>query len=90
MLSQIEILTIIRNAVYVVLMSSLPMLGVALVIGVLISIFQATTQINELPLAFAPKKIGILLSLLNFGGWIINNLTDFTTDLYSSINVMLR
>ncbi|MGB4465313.1 MAG: flagellar biosynthesis protein FliQ [Eubacteriales bacterium] len=90
MLSQIEILTIIRNAVYVVLMSSLPMLGVALVIGVLISIFQATTQINEQTLAFAPKIIGILLSLLIFGGWIINNLTDFTTDLYSSINVMLR
>ena len=90
MLSQIEILTIIRNAVYVVLMSSLPMLGVALVIGVLISIFQATTQINEQTLAFAPTIIGILLSLLIFGGWIINNLTDFTTDLYSSINVMLR
>jgi flagellar biosynthetic protein FliQ len=71
-------------------MSSLPMLGVALVIGVLISIFQATTQINEQTLAFAPKIIGILLSLLIFGGWIINNLTDFTTDLYSSINVMLR
>ncbi|HPU18340.1 MAG TPA: flagellar biosynthesis protein FliQ [Bacillota bacterium] len=90
MLSQTEILTIIRNAVYVVLMSSLPMLGVALVIGVLISIFQATTQINEQTLAFAPKIIGILLSLLIFGGWIISNLTDFTTDLYSSINAMLR
>ncbi|MFY9381530.1 MAG: flagellar biosynthesis protein FliQ [Eubacteriales bacterium] len=90
MLSQIEILTIIRNAVYVVLMSSLPMLGVALVIGVLISIFKATTQINEQTLDFAPNIIGILLSLLIFGGWIINNLTDFTTDLYSSINVMLR
>ena len=90
MLSQTEILTIIRNAVYVVLMSSLPMLGVALVIGVLISIFQATTQINEQTLAFTPKIIGILLSLLIFGGWIISNLTDFTTDLYSSINAMLR
>jgi flagellar biosynthetic protein FliQ len=90
MISQPEILTVIRDAVYVVLMSAMPMLGAALVIGIIVSIFQATTQINEQTLAFVPKIIGILLTLLLFGGWIISNLTDFTSQLYNSINTMLR
>ena len=90
MISQEEVLTILRQAVYVVLISSMPMLGAALIIGVLISIFQATTQINEQTLAFVPKIIGILLAVLIFGGWIISNLTDFTKNLYSEILSMLR
>jgi flagellar biosynthetic protein FliQ len=90
MLSQPEILTIIRDAVYVVLLGSLPMLGAALVIGVLVSIFQATTQINEQTLAFVPKIIGILFAFLIFGGWIISKVTDFTSELFNSINGMLQ
>jgi flagellar biosynthetic protein FliQ len=90
MVSQEEVLTILREAIYVVLMSSLPMLGAALIIGVLVSIFQATTQINEQTLAFVPKIIGILFALLIFGGWIISNLTDYTNSLYAEILSMLR
>lgn len=90
MLSQTEILSVMKQAVYVVLMASMPMLGAALIIGVLISIFQATTQINEQTLSYVPKIIGILLALVIFGGWIISMLMDFTTDLYMAINTMLR
>ena len=90
MISQIEILTILKDAVYTVLMASMPMLGAALIIGVVVSIFQATTQINEQTLAFVPKIIGILFSMLIFGGWILSKLTDFTQELYSMINVMLK
>ena len=90
MLSQAEILTIIKQAVYVVLEASMPMLGAALIIGVLVSIFQATTQINEQTMSFVPKIIGILLALVLFGGWILTKLTDFTTQLYNAINSMLR
>jgi len=89
MITQTEVLTVMRDAVYTTLMASMPMLLTALVIGVLISIFQATTQINEQTLAFVPKIVGILLAMLIFGGWIINNLNDFTTNLYASINTML-
>ncbi|HBR09418.1 MAG TPA: flagellar biosynthetic protein FliQ [Clostridiales bacterium] len=89
-MSQQEILTVMKDAILVILTSSLPMLGAALVIGVIISIFQATTQINEQTLAFVPKIIGILFALLIFGGWIISNVTDFTTGLYSEILTMLR
>lgn len=90
MFSQVEILEIMKQAVYVVLMTSMPMLGAALIIGVIISIFQATTQINEQTLAYVPKVIGILLALVIFGGWIISQLTDFTSELYASINTILR
>lgn len=90
MITQTEILTILRSAIQVVLMTAMPMLGAALIIGVIISIFQATTQINEQTLAFVPKIIGILLALLIFGGWIISKLTDFTQELYATINVMLK
>lgn len=90
MLSQPEILTVIKDAVYVVLLGSLPMLGAALIIGVLVSIFQATTQINEQTLAFVPKIIGILFAFLIFGGWIISKVTDFTTEIFTAINTMLK
>lgn len=90
MISQIEILTVLRDAVCTVLLASMPMLGAALVIGIVVSIFQATTQINEQTLAFVPKILGILFALLLFGGWITSKLTDFTQGLYSMINVMLR
>lgn len=90
MLTQPEILTVIKDAVYVVLMASMPMLGAALAIGVLVSIFQATTQINEQTLAFVPKIIGILFALLIFGGWIISKVTDFSNEIFNSINTMLK
>lgn len=89
MITQTEILTVMKEAVYTTLIAAMPMLLAALVIGVLISIFQATTQINEQTLAFVPKIVGILLALLIFGGFILSHLTDFTTDLYQSINTML-
>ncbi|NCB50699.1 MAG: flagellar biosynthetic protein FliQ [Clostridia bacterium] len=90
MISQQEVLTVLRDGVYTILMSAMPMLVAALVIGVLVSIFQATTQINEQTLAFVPKIIGILFALLIFGGWIISNITDYTNGLYSEILTMLR
>lgn len=90
MLTQPEILTVIKDAVYVVLIASMPMLGAALAIGVLVSIFQATTQINEQTLAFVPKIIGILFALLIFGGWIISKVTDFSNEIFNSINTMLK
>ncbi|MBT2761040.1 flagellar biosynthesis protein FliQ [Paenibacillus sp. ISL-20] len=66
------------QAVYIVLKVSAPMLVVALVVGLIISIFQATTQIQEQTLAFVPKIIIVLVALLLFGPWILTTLVDFT------------
>ena len=88
-MGQADVITIIKDAIYTILICSAPMLGIGLLIGVLVSIFQATTQINEQTLAFVPKIIGIFLSLLIFGGWILNNLTDLFTRIYGYINTMV-
>lgn len=89
MLSQTEVISIIRDAIYTTILAAIPMLGTALVIGVIVSIFQATTQINEQTLAFVPKIIGIFLAVLFFGGWIINLLTGYTESLFESIIIYL-
>jgi len=85
MITQAEVVTVMKNAVLTTLKCSAPMLLIAIVIGLIVSIFQATTQINEQTISFVPKLVGILLAILLFGGWILGNLTDFTRDLYQSI-----
>lgn len=82
-IDQATIITVMQDAVRTVLVVSLPMIGVALVIGLIISIFQAATQVNEQTMTFVPKMVGILLVLLIFGGFILSNLNEFTTRMFS-------
>jgi flagellar biosynthetic protein FliQ len=79
------VIQLASEAVYAVLKASAPMLVVALVVGLIISIFQATTQIQEQTLAFVPKIIGVLLTVLIFGPWILNTLVDFTYNLLNNL-----
>lgn len=80
------IIRIAGEAIYTVLKASAPMLVLALVVGLIISIFQATTQIQEQTLAFVPKIIAVLLSLLAFGSWILRTLVDFTFNILNNLN----
>ena len=89
-MSQADVLTILRDAIYTTIICSAPMLIVAIVIGLIVSIFQATTQINEQTLAYAPKVIAVLLAVMFFGSMIMTRLSDFTTTMIESINVMIR
>ncbi|SFL46017.1 flagellar biosynthetic protein FliQ [Paenibacillus sp. 1_12] len=73
------------EAVYTVLKASAPMLILALVVGLAISIFQATTQIQEQTLAFVPKIVAVLLAFLVFGPWILNTLIDFTYNILNNL-----
>ncbi|MCS7461882.1 flagellar biosynthesis protein FliQ [Paenibacillus doosanensis] len=73
------------EAVYTVLKASAPMLVIGLVVGLVISIFQATTQIQEQTLAFVPKIVAVLLALLLFGPWILTTLVDFTSNLFTNL-----
>lgn len=72
-----------QAAIRTVLVVSLPPILVGLVIGIVVSIIQAATQINEQTLAFVPKIVGILASLLLFGGLMLNSLTEFTYQIYN-------
>ncbi|GGH17684.1 flagellar biosynthesis protein FliQ [Paenibacillus segetis] len=73
------------QAVFTVLKVSAPMLLIGLVVGLIISIFQATTQIQEQTLAFVPKIIAVLLALLLFGPWILSTLVDFTYGIFNNL-----
>ncbi len=79
-----------RKAVETVLLTSAPMLLSAMVIGLLISIFQAATQINEQTMTFIPKIVVVFLSLLIFGPWIIETLITFTTGIIEQIATVGR
>lgn len=74
------------EAVFVVLKASAPMLVLALVVGLLVSIFQATTQIQEQTLAFVPKIVAVFLSIIVFGPWILNTIVDFTYNLLNNLH----
>jgi flagellar biosynthetic protein FliQ len=89
-LEQAEIIRIMRDAIYTILIVAGPTLIVGMAVGVAISIFQATTQINEQALSFVPKIVAIFLTIILFGGWMLSNLSDFTNRLYAMINEMLK
>ena len=73
---------ICRKAIETILLCSAPMLIVALLVGLLISIFQAATQINEQTMTFVPKIVAVFITLLIFGSWVINTMTIFTVALF--------
>jgi flagellar biosynthesis protein FliQ len=77
------------QAVYLVLEISAPMLIFGLVVGLMISVFQATTQIQEQTLAFVPKIVAVLLALLLFGPWIITELVDFASQLLGNLHMYI-
>ncbi|WP_017813690.1 MULTISPECIES: flagellar biosynthesis protein FliQ [Paenibacillus] len=73
------------QAVYTVLKISAPMLILGLVVGLIVSIFQATTQIQEQTLAFVPKIVAVMLALLLFGPWILTVMVDYTGDILGNL-----
>ncbi|WIV10871.1 flagellar biosynthesis protein FliQ [Proteiniborus sp. MB09-C3] len=89
-MSQGEVLNIAQQALRTILMVSAPMLGFGLLVGLLVSIFQATTQIQEATLAFVPKIVAVFISILVFGPWILNVLMDFTLNLINNINTYIN
>ncbi len=74
-----------REALWVTLLVSAPLLGVALIIGLLIGVIQAATSINEATLSFIPKLIAIALAIVVFGNWQLSVLEDFIRSVYHRI-----
>ncbi|GIK84886.1 flagellar biosynthesis protein FliQ [Betaproteobacteria bacterium PRO7] len=80
-----SVITLGQQALYVMLMISAPMLIAALVVGLIVSILQAATQINEMTLSFIPKLVAILAALVIAGPWIITYYVDYVRRLFESI-----
>ena len=83
------VLDIMRDGLIMIIKVSLPILLTGLVVGLIVSIFQTATSIQEQTLAFIPKIIAVFLAIIVFGSWIINMLVSYTTQLYSSFNTLL-
>ncbi len=84
------VMDLARNALQTMLLLGGPLLGIALVVGLIVSIFQALTQINEATLSFIPKIFAISGALLLFGPWMLRILVNFTQNLYENMNLHLR
>ncbi len=89
-MEQADVLKLAQDAIRTVLMMASPMLISSLIIGLLISIFQAVTQIQEATLSFVPKIIAVFISLLIFGPWILNSITEFTTNLFTNVHLFVK
>ncbi len=87
---QSEIIALAVQALKLALLLSLPALLVGMIIGLLISIFQATTQINEMTLSFVPKIIAIAVVLIFTMPWMLNEMIDFTKYVFHLIPTFLR
>jgi flagellar biosynthetic protein FliQ len=79
-----------QDALLTVLLVSAPILGLGLLVGLAVSIFQATTQINEQTLTFVPKIIVILTAIVLFGPWMINILLEFTAGVFGQLHTLAR
>jgi len=77
-----------RNAMEITLMVAGPMLVTVLMIGLLVSIFQAATQINEATLSFIPKLVGVFVVLLIVGPWMLTTLVDYMHAVFTNIPAM--
>ena len=80
-----SVMTLGQQAIELTLMLAAPLLLSALVIGLVVSVFQAATQINEQTLSFIPKLVGIFLMLIFMGPWMVNMMVDFIPRLYGNI-----
>ena len=74
-----------QNALWIVLLVSAPMLGLGLAVGLLVSVFQATTSIQEATLAFIPKSIAVFVAILIFGPWMLSILVEYFTNIFVNL-----
>ncbi len=84
-----EAISIIKQSLITVIIVGGPALIASLVVGILISLFQALTQIHEATLAFVPKILVVFLILIILGGWMLNTLVDFSREVFTKMSGVL-
>ena len=85
-----DVTAIASTAIYTIIKCAAPLLLVSLCVGLLVSIFQTVTSIQEQTLTFVPKILAIFLALIVMGHWIMNNMVEFMTSLWSDFGVYIR
>ncbi len=84
-MTQELVVEIAERAIWVILLTSGPLLILALVSGLAVSIFQATTQIQEQTLAFVPKIVAVLVGIVVFGPWMLAKVTTYASDIFENL-----
>jgi flagellar biosynthetic protein FliQ len=84
------VISFAQEAIKTTLLVSMPLLGLGLVVGLAVSIFQAVTQIHEMTLSFVPKVVVVLVALLFFAGWMLEHLIHFTGTTLEQIPSFVR
>ncbi|SDB88795.1 flagellar biosynthetic protein FliQ [Pelagirhabdus alkalitolerans] len=80
------VISLAEQGIITVLMVAGPLLILALSVGLLVSIFQATTQIQEQTLAFIPKIVGVMVGIVIFGPWMLTRLVEFASSIFLNLN----
>lgn len=87
-MTQEFVISVAQTAVYTVLLVAAPVLGLALIVGLAIGIFQAVTSINEMTLTFIPKIVVVIVAVVVFAPWILNVMLTFTIELMNNIQLI--
>ncbi len=85
-----DVTAIASDALFIIIKCSAPLLLVSLVVGLIVSIFQTVTSIQEQTLTFVPKILAIFLALIIMGHWIMNNMVEYMVRLWSEFNAYIR
>jgi len=85
-----NVLLIVREGLFCIIKTALPVLLVSLIVGLIVSIFQTVTSIQEQTLTFVPKVLAIFLTLMIVGGWMLENMIDYMIELWSGFAVYIR
>ena len=90
MITEGQVMDIAREALFLIIKVSAPLLLISLIIGLIISIFQTVTSIQEQTLTFVPKIVAVFIGMMLVGGWMLEQLTGFMAELWSNFGLYLR
>lgn len=85
-----DVVKISNDALYVICITAAPVLLISLIVGLIVSIFQTVTSIQEQTLTFVPKILAIFASLIIFGHWMLNTMVEFMVNLWADFSVYIR
>ncbi len=84
------ILDVAKDAIYTIIITAIPLLLVSLIIGLIVSIFQTVTSIQEQTLTFVPKILGVFVTMMLCGSWMLNNMSGLMTEIWSKFSYYIN
>ncbi len=84
-----QVIDIARRAIFLIIECAAPLLIISLVVGLVVSIFQTVTSIQEQTLTFVPKIVAVFFGVMLFGSWIVSNITSYMNELWSNFNMYI-